>query len=61
MTGQPTMRVRPDGTQEWMLPGGQLHRVGGPAVTCSEGTHEWWINGSQVTEFEHAVVARPTP
>ena len=45
-----------DGYEAWYRHG-KLHRVGGPAVTYN-GTEEWWINGTQVTEFEHAVVAR---
>ena len=47
----------PDGYEAWWQQG-KLHRVGGPAVTYLDGDREWWINDIQVTEFEHAVVAR---
>ena len=30
-----------------------LHRLDGPARIWSDGTHEFWINGHQVTEYEH--------
>ena len=49
--------TRPDGTEFWFQHG-KRHRVGGPAVTYLDGDREWWINDIQVTEFEHAVVAR---
>jgi len=35
---------------EWHNLEGQLHRVDGPAVECSDGTKSWWINGQRHRE-----------
>ena len=33
---------------------GQLHRLNGPAITRSDGTREWWVNGIRIPD-------NPTP
>lgn len=39
----------------WCL-NGEYHRVGGPAVTRTNGTQEWWINGQLHREDGPAIV-----
>lgn len=36
---------------------GKLHRVGGPAVQCLDGTQEWWEDGLRHNENGPAVIA----
>ncbi|WP_052764126.1 hypothetical protein [Microvirga massiliensis] len=35
--------VGPDGTEWYRY--GRLHRIGGPAIECSDGRREWHVNG----------------
>jgi len=35
---------------------GQLHRDDGPAIEYPDGRKEWWVNGQQLTQFEHWVL-----
>ena len=39
-----TIRVYADRI-EWLSDSGQLHRIDGPAIECSDGYKEWWVNG----------------
>ena len=39
--------------KEWWL-NGKLHRLDGPAIDISNGHKEWYINGEELTEEEHA-------
>jgi hypothetical protein len=39
------------GSKYWYL-NNRLHRDDGPAVECSDGYNEWWLNGSEYTEAE---------
>lgn len=34
-----------NGTKEWRLWNGKLHRIGGPALEYEDGTKEWYLNG----------------
>ena len=47
----------PDGGKEWYLYG-KLHREDGPAITCLNGHREWHLNGLEMSEGEHAILAR---
>ena len=38
------VKVYSYGDKEWYL-NGKLHREGGPAVECTEGTKYWFLNG----------------
>jgi transposase InsO family protein len=42
---KPTRTVNSDGTIEYKLPDGQLHRDDGPAYEAPDGSKAWWING----------------
>ena len=37
---------------------GKRHRLGGPACIWATGQVEYWINGNQVTEYEHMFLTR---
>jgi hypothetical protein len=37
--------VAADGTVEWRDGDGGLHRAGGPARECADGSREWWLHG----------------
>jgi hypothetical protein len=37
----------------WCL-NGKRHRVDGPAIEWSDGDKEWFMNGEQITEEDHA-------
>lgn len=39
--------------KEWYV-NGKLHREDGPAIEYNDGTKQWWLNGEQLTEAEHA-------
>ena len=47
-----TVKVYDDGHKEWLLDD-KLHREDGPAVECSDGTKEFWLNDFLITEEEH--------
>ena len=34
-----------NGNKVWRNPAGQLHREDGPAIECSNGHKEWWVEG----------------
>ena len=34
-----------DEQAEWFNMEGQIHRIGGPALECSDGTKSWWVKG----------------
>ena len=34
-----------DGTKIWRNRGGQIHRIGGPAIEFSDGSREWYVDG----------------
>src|SRR5512138_720919 len=42
---EPIKYVYKDGTIEWKLPDGTLHRTDGPAVIRSDGYEAWYQNG----------------
>jgi hypothetical protein len=42
---EPVCHTFEDGTQEWLLPDGRLHRTDGPARIYPSGTQSWWQNG----------------
>jgi hypothetical protein len=42
---KPVKHILKDGTIEFMLDDGKLHRTDGPAVIHSDGTREWYQNG----------------
>jgi len=48
------VRVYSDRT-DWRDKKGNLHREGGPAVECADGTKEWWQNGKRHREDGPAV------
>ena len=42
-----------DGSLEWRFgskPGGELHRVDGPAMIRADGTEEWWVRGNRINK-----------
>jgi len=47
--------VDSDKTIRWYNEQGQLHREGGPAVECANGTKSWWINGQRHREGGPAI------
>ena len=53
---KPALRVHEDGTQEWLLPNGRLHRTDGPARIYPSGTQSWWQNGRRHREDGPALV-----
>ncbi|MDE1834262.1 MAG: hypothetical protein KGH64_02905 [Candidatus Micrarchaeota archaeon] len=42
-----TMRVLYNGTKEWSLPNGNLHRADGPAIENANGDKFWYLNGKR--------------
>ena len=46
----------PGGIKRWYNDAGDLHRVGGPAVTGSDGREFWYINGKRHREGGPAVI-----
>ena len=46
------VRVYDKSELRWYLDG-KLHREDGPAIENIDGTKEWYINGTQLTEQEH--------
>lgn len=53
--------VSPGGIESYFDRLGRLHRLDGPAIVWPEGWgghREWWIDGIELDEFEHAVAAR---
>lgn len=38
------------GYEEWLV-FGKHHRIGGPAVTCRDGSLEWWVNNVKCKSF----------
>ncbi len=47
MMQQPSLTVSRDGTHEWRLPSGRLHRVDAPARIYTDGTQEWILHGER--------------
>jgi hypothetical protein len=41
----PILKISPDGTKDYTLPDGRLHRVGGPATEHPDGSVAWCENG----------------
>ena len=52
------VRVYDKGELRWYLDG-KLHREDGPAIENIDGTKEWYINGTQLTEQEHTDLIPP--
>jgi hypothetical protein len=50
-----TVKVFPDGRQEWFL-NGKCHREDGPAVIDSNGTQEWYLNDNLHREDGPAII-----
>lgn len=46
--------------KRWRNADGELHREDGPAVEYADGGREWWVNGEELTETEHAELSRQT-
>ncbi len=40
-------KIDTSGTKIWRL-NGNLHRENGPAIICTDGYKEWWINGKLI-------------
>ena len=45
----------PNGDKVWLV-NGQVHRIDGPAVDCSNGTKFWYIDDKQITKEQHALL-----
>ena len=43
-----------DGKRRYWYLNGLLHRTDGPAVEFADGFRRWFINGTEVSEAEHA-------
>lgn len=41
------LEIDKNGNRRWFNEKGQLHREDGPAVECSDGDKEWWIDGNK--------------
>lgn len=48
--------LKTNGHQSWYNRG-KWHRLDGPAIKWPDGTYEYWINGQEVTEYEHMFLA----
>ena len=55
MTDQSKMTALPDGTIEWRLPNGELHRRGGPAFVRPNGAEAWWQHGELHRDYGPAI------
>ena len=44
---EPVMTSYDNGTKEWRLNNGKLHRLDGPAIESTYGTKEWWRDGKR--------------
>ena len=44
------LTVYDNGTKEWRLPNGLLHREDGPAVEFTNGDKKWYVNGQRHRE-----------
>ena len=42
---EPVMTSYDNGTKEWRLNNGKLHRLDGPAIEWADGTESWFHNG----------------
>ena len=38
---------------------GQIHRVDGPAIEWRNGSVEWWLNDTKLTEAEFLAATQP--
>ena len=57
VTGKPSPVTLDNGTVEWRLPNGRLHREGGPAVKRLDGSEGWFYDGEHHREGGPAIIA----